>query len=61
MKYAYIIDEKGFYYVPRPNSVCGGQVRHQAFKEVLQVEPAIISPTAWELLSLRYEVKTLEV
>ena len=61
MKYSYIIDEKGFYYVPRPNSVCGGQARHRAFKEALQVEPAIISPTAWELLSLRYEVKTLEV
>lgn len=60
MKYEYIIDDRGFYYVPRPNSVCGGQKRHQVFKEKLNAEPAIISPTAWELLSLRHEVRTLE-
>ena len=60
MKYAYIIDDKGFHYVPRPNSVCGGQKRHQIFKEKLDIEPTIISPTAWELLSLRYEIKILE-
>lgn len=60
MKYAYIIDDKGYYYVPRPNSVCAGQKRHEVFKQKLEVEPAIISPTAWELLSLRYETKILE-
>lgn len=60
MKYEYIIDDKGYYYVPRPNSVCAGRARHEAFKQKLEVEPAIISPSAWELLALRYETKILE-
>lgn len=60
MKYEYIIDERGCYYVPRPNSVCEGQKRHVVFKEKLGVEPSIISPTAWKLLSSRLDINVLE-
>ena len=60
MKYAYIIDDKGYYYVPRPNSVCAGRARHEAFKQKLEVEPAILSPSAWDFLRTHHEIKILE-
>jgi len=60
MRYEYIIDDKGFYYVPRPSSVCEGQKRTRFFREKMGIEPTIISPTAWSLLKGRHEVLILE-
>ena len=60
MKYNYIIDDKGYCYVPRPHSVCDGRKRHSVFQEKLGIEPTIVSPTAWGLLANRFEIKFLE-
>lgn len=61
MKYEYVIDEKGFYYVCRPKTSCEGRARNSVFLDKLGVEPTIISPSVWKLMTGRLEVKVLEV
>jgi len=58
--YEYIYDEaKGFYYVPRPNSKCAGQVRNMLFQKHFGEMPLIVSPEVWQLLLKSHKVRRL--
>jgi hypothetical protein len=59
MTYEYIIHNE-HYYVPRAPSFCVARERQETFFEELGVEPLIVSPHEWELLSSKMEVLLLE-
>ena len=60
MTYEYII-YKDRYFVPRAPSMCEARERNEIFLEHLGVEPFIVSPLEWELLSVKVETLTFEV
>ena len=47
------------YYVPRAPSLCYARARQEAFMKHLKVEPVIVSPLEWELLTTKTAVLTL--
>ena len=61
MKHVYIYDDnKDFYYVPRAPSLCEARTRASIFMKHLGVEPLIVNPQTWELLSSEFKIKHLE-
>ena len=61
MKHVYIYDDnKDFYYVPRAPSLCEARTRASIFMKHLGVEPLIVNPQTWELLSSQFKIKHLE-
>ena len=60
MTYAYI-KYKDIYYVPRMPSLCEAREREEIFVKEFGVEPFIVGPFEWELLSTKFEMLTLEV
>ena len=58
--YTYI-NHNGIYYVPRMPSLCEAREREEIFVEEFGVEPFIIGPFEWEILSTKFEWKTLKV
>lgn len=59
MTYTYI-KYNDIYYVPRMPSLCEAREREEIFVEKFGVEPFIVGPFEWELLSTKYEMLTLE-
>ena len=61
MKHAYIYDDiKEYYYVPRAPSLCEARTRASIFMKHLGVEPLIVNPQTWELLTSKFKIKLLE-
>ena len=60
MTYAYI-KYKDIYYVPRMPSLCEAREREEIFVKEFGVEPFIVGPFEWDLLSTKFEMLTLEV
>jgi len=61
VKHVYIYDvEKDFYYVPRAPSLCEARTRASIFMKHLGVEPLIVNPQTWELLTSKFKIKILE-
>ena len=61
MKHEYIYDDnKEFYYVPRAPSLCEARTRASIFMKHLGIEPLIVNPQTWELLSSEFKIKHLE-
>jgi len=61
VKHEYIHDEKkDFYYVPRAPSLCEARTRASIFMKHIGVEPLIVNPQTWELLSSEFKIKFLE-
>ncbi len=60
MKYAYIISNEN-YYVPRAPSFCQARERNDLFLEKLNIEPMVVSPAEWNILTSMCEIKYLEV
>ena len=60
MTYEFII-YNDYYYVPRAPSLCEARERSEAFKEHFNIEPTIVSPLEWELLSTKATILTLHV
>ena len=58
MTYKFIIHNNN-YYVPRAPSLCEARQRNEAFIKQFDVEPMIISPLEWELLTTKYSILTL--
>ena len=58
MTYEFII-YKDTYYVPRTPSLCEAREREEVFKKQFNVEPLIVGPFEWEMLSQRTAVLTL--
>lgn len=60
MTYEFII-YKDMYYVPRAPSICEARKRSEDFKKQFDVEPMIVGPFEWEMLSQKTAVLTLHV
>lgn len=61
VKHVYIYDDqKDFYYVPRAPSLCEARTRASIFMKHLGVEPLIVNPQTWEILSAEFKAKFLE-
>ena len=61
VKHVYIYDDqKDFYYVPRAPSLCEARTRASIFMKHLGVEPLIVNPQTWEILSAEFNAKFLE-
>jgi len=60
MTYEFII-YNDYYFVPRAPSLCEARAREEAFKNQFDVEPLIIGPFEWEMLSQKTAVLTLHV
>jgi len=61
VKHIYIYDEqKEFYYVPRAPSLCEARTRASIFMKHLGVEPLIVNPETWEILTSKFKTKLLE-
>jgi len=60
MTYTYI-KYKDIYYVPRMPSLCEAREREEIFVKEFGVEPFIVGPFEWELLSTKFEMLTFEV
>ena len=60
MTYTYII-YNDIYYVPRMPSLCEAREREEIFVKEFGVEPFIVGPFEWELLSTKFEMLTFEV
>ena len=58
MNYEYIIYNE-HYYVPRAPSFCVARERQEVFFEEFGVEPLIVSPHEWELLSSKMKILNL--
>jgi len=57
--YAYI-KKDGTYFVPRAPSFCMARERNDKFKSQLNVEPLIVNPREWELLTRDNPLEYLE-
>ena len=57
--YAYII-KNGTYFVPRAPTFCMARERNEKFKSQLNVEPLIVNPREWELLTRNNSLEYLE-
>ena len=57
--YAYVFKE-GTYFVPRAPSFCMARERKSKFKSQLNVEPLIVNPREWELLTRDNSLEYLE-
>ena len=60
MSYEFIIYKEN-YYVLRAPSLCEARARQEAFEKHFNVEPVIVSPLEWELLTIKSKVLRLEV
>lgn len=60
MTYEFII-YNDHYYVPRAPSLCEARERSKEFKKRFDVEPMIVSPLEWELLTTKFTILTLHV
>jgi len=60
VKYAYVIKDKN-YFVPRAASFCQARERNAVFLEQLGVQPLIVSPFEWNIISSTNQVLYLEV
>ena len=60
MTYVYIL-HNNIYYVPRTSSLCEAREREEMFVEEFGEEPFIVGPFEWEILSSKFEWKTLKV
>ena len=58
MTYKFIIYNNN-YYVPRAPSLCEARARSEEFKKRFDVEPMIVSPLEWELLTTKSTILTL--
>jgi hypothetical protein len=59
MTYEYIV-YKDIYYVPRAPSLCEARERDEFFKKHFEVEPMIVGPFEWEILSTKMEVSSVD-
>ena len=57
--YAYVLKD-GIYFVPRAPSFCIARERNDKFKSQLNVEPLIVNPREWELLTQNNPLEYLE-
>ena len=57
--YAYIL-KNGTYFVPRAPTFCMARERIDKFKSQLNVEPLIVNPREWELLTKDNPLEYLE-
>ena len=57
--YAYIL-KNGTYFVPRAPTFCMARERNDKFKSQLNVEPLIVNPREWELLTRDNALEYLE-
>ena len=57
--YAYVFKD-GTYFVPRAPSFCMARERNDKFKSQLNVEPLIVNPREWELLTRDNSLEYLE-
>jgi hypothetical protein len=57
--YAYVLKD-GTYFVPRAPSFCIARERNDKFKSKLNVEPLIVNPREWELLTKNNSVEYFE-
>ena len=61
MKHAYIYDEqKDIFYVPRAPSLCEARTRASIFMKHFGIEPLIVNPQTWELLSSEFKIRHLK-
>ena len=57
--YAYVLKDET-YFVPRALSFCIARERNEKFKSQLNVEPLIVNPREWELLTRNNSLEYLE-
>ena len=57
--YAYVLKD-GIYFVPRAPTFCMARERNDKFKSQLNVEPLIVNPREWELLTQNSSPEYLE-
>ena len=57
--YSYIL-KNGTYFVPRAPTFCMARERNDKFKSQLNVEPLIVNPREWELLTKDNPLEYLE-
>jgi len=58
--YAYIVKD-GIYFTPRAPTFCMARERNDKFKSKLNVEPLIVNPREWELLTENNALEYLEI
>lgn len=58
--YAYVLKD-GTYFVPRAPSFCIARERNERFKLIFNIEPLIVNPREWELLTRDSPLEYLEV
>ena len=57
--YVYVLKD-GTYFVPRAPTFCIARERNDKFKSILNVEPLIVNPREWELLTRDNALEYLE-
>lgn len=57
--YVYVLKD-GTYFVPRAPTFCMARERNNKFKSELNVEPLIVNPREWELLTRNNPLEYLE-
>lgn len=60
MTYAYV-KYNDIYYVPRMPSLCEARAREEIFVKEFGEEPLIVGPFEWEILTIKFEMLTLQV